>query len=272
MRYKSKAHQLLEAIASVQFASKYNISAFTRKTADTLEGSMKEPRRLFRQLLAAKLIAPIPVYGFGKQHSHNTFYRATRRGHTAIEGRQYRYIEPKSMNQIDHQSGLADIMLGFIYGYPEYAVEIDYGKTFEIGKNDRYTPDAYVKLTGLDGKEYHFIVEFERTREAVEIRREKLSRNEKITDFKRYGLPEKTKFLYVYAYERFNIFWRPVQYGDPEIKTMIKATADRFNNLIRLSQDLPDYKYRFMPFQEFYRLNEPVWITPQNKKVSLINN
>jgi len=67
----------------------------------------------------------------------------------------------------------------------------------------------------LDGREYDFILEFERTRTPKAIMEEKIRANEKIGNFRKYGLSKKTKFLYVFTTEHFDVTKRPVEYpGD----------------------------------------------------------
>lgn len=268
-RYSSKAEMLLQVIANVQFATKFNVSAFTQKTASTVEGSMKEPRRLFKQLLDADLITPISVYGFGKQHSCNTFYRVTRKGHKIVENQKYRYIEPKSMNNIYHESGLIDLMLGFIYGFWDHKVEIDYNKVI-----NGYKPDAYIRITSKDicTKTYEYLVEFERTRSNQAILDEKLRKNEKLGDLRNYGLSSRAKILYVLTDEFYNVYWRPVEYEtNQEVKPLIDKVNYRLKKLIEASKQLNSNKYLFTALHNFTRLNEAVWRDPSGQPRKLIN-
>jgi hypothetical protein len=175
--FESKAAKLLKTIARVQLASKYNISTFTLKTADTLEGSLKEPGRPFTQLSKAGFIAPVPTYDCGKTFRHNTFYRVTKTGHQAIDGHKYRYVEPRSINNLEHTSGLLDVHLGFVYNYPNFKIAIDCNKVL-----DGYKPDAHIRLTSneIKPRTFDFLIEFERTRSNKAIIDEKFKKNEKL--------------------------------------------------------------------------------------------
>ena len=266
-RYTNPGRQ--DIIANVQFATKQNISAFTRISANTVEGAMKEPRRLFKQLGDAGLITPIPLYGFGRSHSRNTFHRVTHKGHRAVESPKYRYIDPKSINNIYHQSGLIDVALGFIYGFPDYKVEIDYNKIL-----DGYRPDAHIRLTSKDIRPriYDFIIEFERTRSNQAIIDEKLKRNEKLAAFRKYGLSDKTKILYVLTDEFYDVYWRPVEYNQKEVRQLTDKVNYRLKRLIGGARFLPGHKYRFTALHNFTRLDKAVWHNSQGHPTKLIND
>ena len=203
----SADYQVLYNLAKVQFATIYNFSPFLSEKATTIKGSLIWATVLFKKLEKQELIRRIPLYGrYGRAYKFNTFYTPTAKGFKVLEGFEPKYLEPKSVTQMMHQSALIDCMLGFIYGFPDYDIEIDYNFVM-----DGYKPDALIRMTGNDGNRYDFAFELERTRSPQAIKKEKLSKNDKINPAK-HGLSEKTKFLYVYAHERYNVFARPVEY------------------------------------------------------------
>ena len=103
---------------------------------------------------------------------------------TAVVG----YSGRKSVQNFPHQFGLIDALCGLYFPFrDEYDILITYPST--SNSLDGYKPDAIVKYRHkLDGREYDFILEFERTRTPRAIFEEKIRLNEKITNFRKYGL------------------------------------------------------------------------------------
>ena len=86
-------------------------------------------------------------------------------------------------------------------------------------------------------------------------------RNKKFDNSKNFTV------LFVYTNTWYNVFARPQQYEllTNEIVTLHEKTRE----LAKLAKNLPD-KYLFMPFPDFYHLNEKVWYTPDGNKISLV--
>ena len=120
----------------------------------------------------------------------------------------------------------------------------------------------------LDGREYDFIVEFERTRTPKEIFEEKIRLNERVTNFRKYGLSKQVKFLYVFTTENFDVTTRPVEYHG--FKQMIARVEKEFGQLLRMVRKLPDYKYRFALLHQFKEFERVVWVMPSGRRVKLI--
>lgn len=187
-----------------------------------------------------------------------------------------------------HQSGIRDILWGFIFLYPDYEVSIKFEpeypfleKTYfkRLGKtsyNDfnnvlSYRPDALVKLISRDNKkEYDFLIELERTKRPIEIKKGKFDKIESLNLFSTYGLSENTKILIFYSYEKYNVYSRPLEYSNPIVKKEIDAVKSRIEQLLNYAKPYPNHKYRIIPFHDFYKLNEAVWYTPQGRRVKLI--
>lgn len=236
--------------------------------AKTHKGSMIQVNNDFRKFVKAgfiqKLEPVIPLRDLWRE----CFYTITKKGSQYI-GREDEYkrgiSRVKSPHNVFHESMVRDIALAFINLYPDYSVFIQFDEIFNGLK-----PDLTVRLV-KDGKTYAFLVEIERKKTLDRVRKEKLDHYEKVfnkADLKKLGLPDKFKILVVYATLDYNCFLRPQEYS--ENKDKIKRQREMINNIVRLSQDLPDYRYRFLSFTDFYRLNEPIWLTPKNNKVNLI--
>ncbi|MEI6595999.1 MAG: hypothetical protein WCO28_10590 [Bacteroidota bacterium] len=173
------------------------------KSATDLVGSMRHPTKLFDKLVRDKLIQPVTIYPYSGRFAKQINFFSTKATSLAFR-------------ELDHQFGITEILMAFIYSYPEYDIEIEHTPVLKM-KEGNYRPDAIVKMTDKNLRNYHFIVEFERSRTAKAIYNEKLVKNERMPSFKELGLSSNTKILYIYAYERFDLRWRPLQYQEPHI-------------------------------------------------------
>jgi hypothetical protein len=252
----NKERDLLPVIERVRMATIYHFQPWTIKTSKNFVGSLLWPTKMFARLRKQEAIKPVVIYPYsGRTYRNDTFYSIK--------------ADSLSVRELHHQFGLTDVLMAFIYAYPDYDVEITHLPCLKVdGKI--YKPDALVKLTDRNLKEYTFIIEFERSRNEEAIYKEKLLKNERMKSFKESGLSEHTKILYVYAYERFDVFWRPNQYELPNVLEAIDTQNRKFDRLINKARNLPDHKYRFLPLHKFSRLNEQVWTTPKGNRVSLI--
>jgi len=247
---------LLPIFKKIQMATVYHFTPWLSGDATTFRGSLIWTTRQFSRLKVQKLIRPVDIYPyFGRKWRHNTFYS----------------IKPDKLanSHVEHQSGLIDVLMAFLYLYRDYEIDIEYTPKLK-DHNGVYKPDAIVKMKSLEGKEYHFMVEFERTRSAEAIYKEKLLKNEQMKPFKHYGLADNTKILYICGHEWMNVFARPIQYADPENQRGIQAINKQFELLISKAKNLPDHKYRFLPYHEFPDLDKAEWITPKGNRVRLI--
>lgn len=199
----------------------------------------------------------------------HTFWQLTKEGASAIGVDNYVPVSEKSVANFPHQFGLIDIMAGLYFPFRKvYDINIKYPSTKD--SLDGYKPDAIVQYQQKVGnKRYDFIVEFERTRTPKAIFDEKIKINEKIKNFKKFGLSDKTKFLYVYTYEHFDVTKRPVEY--PDYKGMIRQVEKQFENLMRIVSKLPDYKYRFAILHHFKEFDRTVWVMPSGRKTKIIS-
>jgi hypothetical protein len=189
-------------------ATVYNLAAFLSPNASTVKNALNWSDRLIKRLEGQRKIRRIPIKGQGGiNNKKNSFYCLTHFGAKAIEYNKYQYRAPKSIDVLRHEVGLADILLGFIYGFPDYKVEIDYKRIFKLKRGVNYTPDAVVRLKNEETA-YDFMVEFERSREAEEIKKEKFCKTDEV-DFRKNGLSPNTKILFVFTTDTFDVFLRP---------------------------------------------------------------
>lgn len=282
------AEKMLHQLGKVPYASVYNFQPWTSvNKKSSLKASLKYPDKLLMELRKKSAVYPLRVYPFGEEKRnlrHTTFYSINN------ELRKYTNKRKKdplviAESNIRHQSGLMDIFLAFINLYPDYEISIEWDKSFCFEKRKKYpndesikeyhssnyVPDGVIKLTSSDMKEYYFIIEFERTKTAEQIRKDKFRICNSIKKFQSYGLSRYTKFLFIYTYELYNVFARPIEYQNEDIIRQHQAVNHRLVNLIKTSQELISDTYRFMSFQDFYRLNETVWFNNKLEKVRLIS-
>jgi hypothetical protein len=205
------SEKMLSQLNKVPYATLYNFQPWTvNKTANLLT-SLQWPDKILKQLRRSKALTRVPVYPYGEESRHlrhNTFYTAHQIASSNLTQSRI-YNGQISFDMLRHQFALIDVLLAFINLYPAYNVEIDWNRSFPYaGRLDKkgggfrsvkgnYNPDAVVKLTSFEtGREYHYIVELERTKTHEQIRDKFLLCN-LLSKFGSYGLSRHTKFLFV---------------------------------------------------------------------------
>jgi hypothetical protein len=203
------------------------------------------------------------------------FYCLTRKGAAYIDRlSDYRFKNtPKTPNQIMmyHESMKFDICLAFLRLYPEYAIDFDYYTSY-----DGIRSDATITMTHkVIGKKYVFLLELERKKTIDRVFNEKLQKYEDAfkngKDLKK--LPNNMRILVVYSNLTFNPYLRPQQHiGNTlhEVSAVCQMT-DILASEYKYGGSLPEYRYRFTPFPEFYRLNEAIWRKPGGQLTKLLN-
>lgn len=74
--------------------------------------------------------------------------------------------------------------------------------------------------------------------------------------------------LFVYTDIWWDVFLRPQEYGELEVINHIDCVNGLLKNLVlHYCKHLPEQRYRFLGFHNFYRLHEPIWFTPQGNHV-----
>lgn len=239
--------------------------------ASTYNGSLLMTRKLFKFYLANDFVEKMPSIGSPISRAKEIFYSITKKGAEYI-GRLEDYRrkpDPKSFNLMNvlHESMKFDVCLSFLRLYPDYTFEIDYKTTF-----GGMRPDAVINMTGRDGKKYSFLLEIERKKtidrtfnEKVLKYHEFLSKGSK-AELKK--LPENFRILFVYSDLTFNVLLRPQEYT-AETFIEIERLKEMTINLCGKCKTLPNI-YRFLSFPQFLHLNQPIWLSPNGQKVSLL--
>ncbi len=267
-RNPAAKRKLLKAIYDLKFATIYNLAFESRGT--NKDSCLVGIGRHIRQLEEAGLILPVRQYGYLRNEKfRHTFWQATKEGANALGYEQYTPIGEKSVRNFPHQFGLIDVLSGLYCPYrDEYDIIITYPST--ASSLDGYKPDAIIKYRHkTEEKTLDFLVEFERTRTPRAIFEEKIRMNEKIKNFWKYGLSKKTKFLYVFTNENFDVTKRPVEYS--EYRPMIERVEKEFGHLVHMVNKLPIHKYRFALLHQFKDFDKPTWFSPNGQKMKIIN-
>ena len=124
-------------------------------------------------------------------------------------------------------------------------------------------------------KQNIFLVEVERKKTVDRVYREKLLKYERVFEnfnFKQYNLNAPVKVLVIYCNLDYNCFWRPQEYELDYVKHEIQKLQKQLNYLVWSSKKLPENRYRLFAFFNFYRLEQPIWLTPAGKHVDLLND
>ncbi len=266
-RNPNAKRKLLKTLYDLKFATIYNLAFESR--GETKDSCLVGTGRHVAQLERDGLVMPVRKYGYLRDERYrHTFWQVTKEGAQALGYEQYTPIGRKSVQNFPHQFGLIDTLCGLYFPFrDEYDITITYPST--SNSLDGYKPDAIVRYRHkLDGREYDFILEFERTRTPRAIFEEKIRLNEKITNFRKYGLSKQTKFLYVFTTENFDVTTRPVEYG--ECRPILERVEKQFGQLLRMAQKLPKYRYRFGLLHQFKEFDEKVWVIPSGRKTKII--
>lgn len=242
------------------------------QSAKTYKGSLLYTRKLFKAYLEDGFIEKIEPIGKPANKCNEVFYCLTKKGATYIgRSSEYKYKKyPKSPNNIMHESMKFDIAVSFLRNFPHKKLTFRYDSSFYGVR-----PDILIRVESDDPKEVtrFLLVEIERKKTVDRVFNEKIKRYEEmfkaIVKNKSHNVSQFT-VLFVYTDIYYNVFSRPQQYSDPYITNHIEHINTLIKNLIlNYCRYLPDMRYRFMPFNDFYRLHEPIWRTPLWNKVSL---
>jgi len=236
-------------------------------TAKTLAGSMLMTNKYYNRFLKEHWIQKFEPIEFIRDSWRETFFGITKKGAGYIDrGEEWKrgISRNKSPYNVFHESMVRDVTLGFLRLYPDFTAIVSYDKVYK-NKGNVIKPDLTLEMNN-ENKRFVFLIEIERKKTNDFAKFEKY---EKIfTDPKKFNLPDKFKVLVVYANFEYNCFLRPQEYSVNIDK--VNRNYAGLNNLIKKCSNLPDNRYRFLAFPDFYRLNEPIWITPKGNKVSLI--
>lgn len=240
--------------------------------AKSYKGSLLFTRNLFKSYLKDGLIKKIDFIGKPRNPSHEVFYCLTKKGANYIgrsDDYKFKNIQ-KSPNNVMHESMKFDVALAFLRLYPNLKMSFRYDMSFY-----NVRPDIVIRLVGNNPKDTRFfLVEIERKKTVDRVFNEKITRYEemfnKMEKNKSHNTSQFTT-LFVYTDIWYNVFLRPQQY-----ETVVNEQAQITEAVKRLIKDycskLSSRRYLFMPFHNFYKLNDIVWYTSLSYKVSLWKN
>lgn len=240
------------------------LNNFYSTEAKTYLGSLYNVRKKFKLFLDNELIKEVPTIGKTRFPANEVFYCITKKGANFIGRQDYKYKGyPKSPNNIMHESMKFDIALAFLRLYPNALMSFRYDYSFY-----GLRPDVVIKIEGKTTR--YFLVEIERKKTIDRVFKEKIKKYEemfyKMQRNKSHNISQFT-VLFVYTNIWYNVFLRPQQYDS--YTDEITFLQEKTKELARLAKNL-QHKYLFMPFPDFYKLNEPVWYNTDCNKTSLV--
>ncbi|MBI5325618.1 MAG: hypothetical protein HZB41_10180 [Ignavibacteriae bacterium] len=246
---------------------------FYSPNAITILGALVNTRKAFEELEKQKLIQPINTITKVRNLCQEQFFSISRLGSQYVgRAKEFKWKgSTKSPYNIMHESMIRDIGLGFLRFYNQFIIEIHYHQNFSILR-----PDLLIKMTNkITMKQYIFLVEVERKKTVDRVVSEKLLKYENVFkdfNFKKNNLNAPVKVLIVYSNLDYNCFCRPQEYTNKEVRVEIDKLHRQLQHLSSLVRHLPENRYCFLSFYNFYRLNEPIWLTPSGRHVGLLDN
>ena len=242
---------------------------FYSHTAKSPGGIFCSTLNQFKKMIKDEFIRPLPTITRTRNKRQETFYCITSKGANYIGRKdELKSRDPKSPNNVMHESMKFDIALSFLRNFKDYDISFKYDLSINGLRPDIvvYIEDRY------KGLKYHFLVEIERKKTIEKVYKEKILKYEEAlkTDLKQFGLRPETKVLVIYADVKFDAFLRPAEYIKfPYIASEVTLMEKRVKKIAEMCADLPD-RYRFIPFSSFEHLREPIWLTPRKTRVALI--
>lgn len=241
-------------------------------SALTYKGSLLFTRKLFKEYLNENLIERIDPIGKPMNKSREVFYCLTKKGAKYI-GRtdEYKYKKyQKSPNNVMHESMKFDVALSFLRLFPHNKFTFRYDSSFY-----GVQPDILIRVESTNPKVLtrFILVEIERKKTIDRVFNEKIKRYEamfkSIEKNKSHNINQFT-VLFVYSDIWFDVFLRPQQYSDQAVSDHIERINELVKNLVHnYCKFLPESRYRFTGFHNFYRLQERVWQTPSGNRIEL---
>lgn len=240
--------------------------------AKTYKGSLLFARKLFKSYFGDGLIERIEPIGKPFNKSREVFYCLTKNGARYI-GREdeYKYKKyQRSPHNAMHESMKFDVALSFLRLFPNQKFTFRYDSSFY-----GVQPDILIRIESTNPKELtrFLLVEVERKKTIDRVFNEKIKRYEEmfksIEKNKSHNINQFT-VLFVYTDIWFDVFLRPQHYADQTVSYHIEHINLLIKNLIQhYCKSLPEARYRFTGFHNFYRLHEAVWQTPMGNRIAL---
>lgn len=240
--------------------------------AKTHKGGLLYTRKLFKSYIAEGLLEKIDPIGKPGNKCNEVFYCLTKKGADYI-GRsdEYKYKKyQKSPNNVMHESAKFDVALSFLRLFPKLKFTFRYDASFYGVR-----PDILIRIESQNPKDVtrFLLIELERKKTVDRVFHEKIKRYEemfKAIEKNKSHNPSQFTVLFVYTDIWFNVFLRPQKFHEPVVIQKIEQVSNLVKNLVQnFCKYLPEPRYRFTGFHNFYRLHEAVWLTPQGNRVQL---
>jgi hypothetical protein len=243
-------------------------------SAKTFKGGLLFTRKLFKSYLEDGLIEKIEPIGKPANKAREVFYCLTKKG-SAYIGRtdEYKYKKyPRSPTNALHESMKFDVALSFLRLFPNQKFTFRYDSSFYGVR-----PDILIRVENTNPKELtrFLLIEIERKKTIDRVFHEKVKRYEEmfkaIEKKKSHNISQFTT-LFIYTDIWFDAYLRPQEYSDKAIVNHIECVNNLLKNLVfHYCKHLPERRYRFLGFHDFYRLHESIWLTPNGNRVSALS-
>ena len=240
--------KLLNEIFDYKYATPNN---FYSRNGKTFRSSVVQLRKDFADLRNSNFIEEIPTKQ--KWNTRNEirdkFWCITEEGSIFIEREEEfkKFRKPVAVRKMQHESAIRDICRSFRLLDPQARFIFDYD--FKGVK-----PDIVVMT-----KDKKYFVEVERKAHYSAIRPRKIESYEKI----KCNIP----VLLVFSNLDWDTTLRPQEYGNhQEELELLRENFQKF--LKKHASDLPNYRYKFLLFPHFNRLDEKVWFLPNGHRVN----
>ncbi len=238
-----------------------SINNFYSPDASTYKGSILQADKYFKEWLNAGMIREVPFDLKIRNKRREVFYCLTPKGADYIGRKsEYKYKDPKALNNALHESAKFDIALAFLRNYPDHIINIDYTKSY-----NGLRPDIVITMSDMNDNRKVFLVEIERKKTISRVAEEKIKRYRKVINplIKNGTLPKNTQVLFMFSNFYWNTYLRPQEYS--KYDKMLRFQYAQVHNLVKKVAFLPPY-YKFAVFADFYRLDQNIWLSPDGKK------
>ncbi|MBI5402511.1 MAG: hypothetical protein HY959_03860 [Ignavibacteriae bacterium] len=226
--------------------------------AKSYKGGILQARKLFKFYVANGLIKHLDPIINPRNPSQEIFYFITKQGADFVGREDYKWKGvPKSPFNTFHESMKFDFALSWIKHFGSRETKIEYQRSFS-----KVRPDITITYKGRK-----YLVELERKKTIDRTVREKFIHYEKMfmeMKEKKYDNPKNYTVLFVFTNTWYNVFARPQQYEYylGEIKVLHEMTKELAK---KCRSD-----FLFMPFSDFYKLNDVVWYKSDGNRIKLI--
>jgi hypothetical protein len=274
--------------------------------AQTSEGAVLQVSRRIKEALKYDLIRalpndrPIPK----DERRKKQFYALTGKGARVAErAEEYKYKKPRAVSEIEHESGIKDIALSIKRTWPDAVLSFEKPLKDIVNAKSGWC-DIYAEVGTLK-----LIIEYERKIEANRVYRDKILkysqfsyppnmrvciifntlsanpylRSQTLKEFEREELEKKHfgNYLYYRELTEKRLFKNLTSADQIKIRTSvkwyeeserIKEMQHKFSNLMeKMKAHEQDRFFRLTTWNNYYKLDEPVWFLPDGNKVKLFN-